>query len=64
MKAFTIDVLAELVSCGDLQRFALPRALLVANLVVDDLAVLRVGWRGLPSHHDALCVYTVLKIIT
>lgn len=62
MKAFTVYEFAELVSCGDLQRFALPRALLVANLVVDDLSVLSVGWRRLPSHHDALQIFDIISI--
>lgn len=61
MKAFTIYELAELVSCGDLQRFTLPRAFLVANLVVYDLSVLSVSWRGLPSHHEALHIQTFKK---
>lgn len=66
MKAFTIYELAELVSCGDLQRFTLPRAFLVANLVVYDLSVLSVSWRGLPSHHEALHIHIrfLKKIIT
>lgn len=59
MKALTIYELAELVSCSHLQRFALPRAFFVTNLVVDDLSVLSVGWRRLPSHHDALKVHTI-----